>query len=309
MLRSFSSMFLFLGTITLAISVSGTAYSAEPTSKKAKTTSAKEEAIEEVELFQAIEAKQVSVDFLPKDATQATIIFHNETKKPLKIKLPDTFGAVHVLAQLGGGMGGMGGGMGGMGGGGMGGGGMGGGGMGGGQGMGGGMGGGGMGGGGMGGGGMGGGGMGGGGMGGGGMGGMGGGGGLFRVEPDQPRKLRVHTVCLEHGKKDPNPRMKYKLVRIEEVDGGKEVEQVCRLLGYNQVNQNVAQAIAWHYTDGMSWMELAHKPRMVSQYTGIELFFSEYEIQAAMRLAGRIETHVASTSSSSVPGNSGGSGR
>ena len=303
MLRLFSSMLLSLGLITVAISVSAPARAAEPTSKKSKTTTEKE-VVEEVELFAAIEAKQVSVDFLPKDATQATIVFLNETKKPLKIKLPETFGAVHVLGQMGGmGMGGGGMGGGGMGGGGMGGGGMGGGGMGGGQGMGGGMGGGG--------GGMGGGGMGGGGMGGGGMGGggMGGGGGLFRVEPEQPRKLRVQTVCLEHGKKDPNPRLKYKLVRLEEVDGGNEVEQVCRLLGYNQVSQNVAQAIAWHYTDGLSWTDLAHKPRMVSEYTGIELFFSEYEMQAAMRLAGRIESHVASVPSGSVPGTSGGTGR
>jgi hypothetical protein len=103
--------------------------------------------------------------------------------------------------------------------------------------------------------------------------------------------------------------MKYKLVKLEEVDGGTEVEHVCRLLGYNQLNQNVAQAIAWHYTDGLSWNELAHKPRVVSKYTGIELFFSQFEIQAAMRVAGQIEQHVASTSSSAHQGTSGGTGR
>ncbi len=135
---------------------------------------------------------------------------------------------------------------------------------------------------------------------------------MFLVSPDQPRKLKVQTVCLEHGKKDPNGRMKYKIVRLEEVNGGKEVEQVCRLLGYGQLNQNVAQAIAWHYTDNLSWMELSEKPRVISRYTGIELFFSSFEIQQAMRVANQIEQHLASdkssTSSSSYIGTSGGRG-
>ncbi|MFM2216574.1 MAG: hypothetical protein RL240_892, partial [Planctomycetota bacterium] len=143
-----------------------------------------------VEMFDAMDQGLIQVDYIGKDSTQANLIFKNKSGESLDIVLPETFGAVPVVAQGigmgGGGMGGMGmggGGMGGMGGGGMGG--MGGGGMGGGgQGMGGGMGG--MGGGGM--GGMGGGGMGG--MGGGGMGGMGMG-GMMRVEPDRPRKFAV----------------------------------------------------------------------------------------------------------------------
>jgi hypothetical protein len=145
----------------------------------------------------------------------------------------------------------------------------------------------------MGGGGMGGGGMGGmGGMGGGGMGGMGG--GMFRVEPDQPRKMKVATVCLEHGKKDPTPRVKYKLIRLEQFSNDPRVEEVCRQLGYNRVNQNLAQAVAWHFTNGLTWQELANKPRVISQYTGIELFFSPFEIQGGMRWASQIEQQVAS---------------
>ncbi len=90
----------------------------------------------EVELFRAIADKQLDVEYVAKDATQANLIFRNQSSEPLNIKLPETFETVPVLEQRMGGMGGMGGGgMGGMGG--MGGGGMGG--MGGGQGMGGGM--------------------------------------------------------------------------------------------------------------------------------------------------------------------------
>ncbi len=235
-----------------------------------------------VEMFQAMDQGLLTVDYIGKDATQANLIFKNLTGQPLDVVLPSTFGAVHVLAQgmMGGmGMGGMGGGgMGGMGGGGMGGmgGGMGGmgGGMGG-QGMGGGMGGGGM----M--GGMGG-GMGGmGGMGGGGMGGMG---GMMRVQPDKAQKMTVATLCLEHGKADPTPRMKYKVVRLSEVNDSPVVEELCKAVATGKVSQNTAQAAAWHVANGLTWESLVHKPRVISQYTGVEMFFSQFEVQAAMRL-------------------------
>jgi hypothetical protein len=169
--------------------------------------------------------------------------------------------------------GGGGGGMGGMGGGG-------------GQGMGGGMGG-------MG-GGMGGGGMGGmgGGMGGmgGGMGGMGGGGmgGMFRVNPERPGKLKVPCVCLEHGKQDPNPRMKYKIVPLEQVNVDPRVRDLCTVLGQGKVAQNTAQAAAWHIANRMSWDELAHKNRIESQYTGNVKFFNPIELQSAFQLTGLI---------------------
>jgi len=248
-------------------------------SRKSKKAEAKT-----VEMFQAMDEGLLTVDYIGKDATQANLLFRNKGDEPLNIVLPTTFGAVPVLAQMmggmgGGGMGGMGGmgggGMGGMGGGGMGGGGMGG--MGGGQGMGGGMGGGGMGGGGMGGGGMG--GMGG--MGGGGMGGMG---GMMRVEPDRVQKMTVATVCLEHGKTDPNPRMKYKVVRLSEVNDSPVIEELCKSLAAGKVSQNTAQAAAWHVANGLTWQELVQKPRVISEYTGVEMFFSRYEVQAAMRL-------------------------
>jgi hypothetical protein len=237
--------------------------------KSAKKSNKKADA-KAVEMFQAMEDGLLTVDFIGKDAKEANLIFKNKVKEPINVVLPETFGAVPVLAQGmmggmgGGGMGGMGGGgMGGMGGGGMGG-------MGGGQGMGGGMGGGGM-----------------GGMGGGGMGGMGGGGmmggGMMRIEPDMPRKMTVATLCLNHGKADPNPRMKYKVVRLAEVNDSPVIEEFCKALATGKVSQNTAQAAAWHVANGLTWEELVRKPRVVSEYTGVEMFFSKFEIQAAMR--------------------------
>jgi hypothetical protein len=225
-------------------------------------------------LFEAMDAGHVDVKIIPKDATQANVLIKNLTDKPLELRLPKTFASVPILAQMGmgGGMGGMGGGgMGGMGGGGMGGGGQaGGGGMGG---------------------------MGGGGMGMGG-GGMGGGGGFMRVPPERMKKLAVTTVCLEHGKPDPNPKMAYKMVPLEQFTDNPEVAVLCEALGYGQVTQNTAQAAAWHLMDGLSWQELAAKNRVESKYTGNIRWFSPIELRTAMAVV-REATRIAQQRGSS----------
>ena len=228
------------------------------------------------ELFQAMDAGQVDVKIIPKDATQANVLIKNLTDKPLELRLPKAFASVPVLAQMG-----MGGGMGGMGGGGMGGMGGGGGGQAGGGGMG---------------------GMGG----GGGMGGMGGGGmgggGFMRVPPERMKKLAVTMVCLEHGKPDPNPKMAYKMVPLEQFTDNPRVRVLCEALGYGQVTQNTAQAAAWHIMDDLSWQELAAKNRVESKYTGNIRWFSPIELRTAMavvREATRIAEERGSSESSS----------
>src|SRR5688572_19321203 len=54
-----------------------------------------------IELFAGMEAGELEVKIIPKDATKGTIIVENKTGKPVTIKLPDAFGAVPVLAQFG----------------------------------------------------------------------------------------------------------------------------------------------------------------------------------------------------------------
>ena len=145
-------------------------------------------------------------------------------------------------------------------------------------------------------------GMGGGGMGGMGMGGMGMGGGMFELQPDKVRKMKVTTVCLEHGKKDPNPRVKYKMVRLESFNPDGKIAEVCKALGYGKIPQNTAQAAAWHFANGISWQELSAKPKVVSQYTGVQMWFSPFELQNAMRFSQEVEKTVAANSSESRSG-------
>src|SRR5690606_17781624 len=66
------------------------------------------EAAETVEMFAAIEAGDIEIKFIPKNANQATFVLINKTKRPLSVKMPAAFAGVPVLAQFGmGGMGGM----------------------------------------------------------------------------------------------------------------------------------------------------------------------------------------------------------
>ena len=128
-------------------------------------------------------------------------------------------------------------------------------------------------------------GMGGMGMGGGGM-GMGGGGGMMgggfmRVPPERMKKIAVNTVCLEHGKKDPNPKVAYKIIPLEQFTDDPQIKIVCEALGYHQITQNTAQAAAWHIMDEMSWQDLAKKNRVESRYVGNIPWFSAIELRTA----------------------------
>jgi hypothetical protein len=213
-------------------------------------------AAETVEMFAGIKAGQIDVTLIPKDATQCNVLIKNKTDKPLSVKLPEAFAGVPVLAQMdmdmGGGFD------------------SGGGGGGGGQAFGGGMG-----------------GMMGGGMGmmGGGMGmGMGGGGGMWNVAPEKVGKFKVTTVCLEHGKPDPRPAMKYTIKPIKEFTEKAEVRELLEVLGTGRVPQRVAQAAAWHLSNGMSWQELAAKELRFANGTR-RPYFSRQEIMAGMQVA------------------------
>ncbi len=205
-------------------------------------------AAKRVELFEAIKAGDIAVKLIPKDAKEANVLIENKAKQPLEIKLPEAFAGVPVLAQIGGlGGGGFGGGNLGGGGGGAGGGN---------QGFGGGM---------------------------GGMGGMGMG-GMFNVAPDKVGKIRVPTVCLEHGKADPNPRVAYEIRPIESFTQDRRVAEVCKMLGRGEVTQNAAQAAAWHFTDGLTWEQLAAKDRVKLSNGYTEKYFSPQELAVAMRV-------------------------
>lgn len=198
-----------------------------------------------VEFFEGVESGVFEYKVIAKGPEGGSILVTNTTDEALTVQMPQSFVTVPVLKQLGGlGGGGLGGG--GLGGGGLGGGGLGGG---GGQTQGGGLGGGG--------GGLGGGGLGGGGLGGGGLGGFGG--GLQSIPPDKTISLKYVSVCLEHGKPDPTPRGKRKIVKVEDYTENVVLRELIAMVGTGQMAPKAAQAAVWNVTDNMTWQQLAAK--------------------------------------------------
>ena len=113
---------------------------------------------------------------------------------------------------------------------------------------------------------------------------MGGGGmgGFMRIAPQRQQKVAVTTVCLEHGRPDPTPKMAYKIVPLNVVTKDDRVHVLCEALGNGQVAQNTAQAAAWNLMDKLSWEKLATKNRVESKYTGNVRWFSPIEIRQAI---------------------------
>jgi hypothetical protein len=215
-----------------------------------------------VEFFQAMEDGQVDVKFIAKSDRAARLLITNTTKQPVKLRLPEAFAGVPVLAQFGGG--GRGGGGGGFGGGGRGGGGGGLGGGGGQQSVGGGLGG------------------GGGGLGGG---GAGGGGGFFSVPPEETAKINVSVVCLDHGLQNPSSSNPYKIVPASDHLDKPAVIELLKAFGRGELQHGAAQAAAWHLNNDMNWNELAAKLAGTRRSPRRPPYFSREEIQAGVSYA------------------------
>jgi hypothetical protein len=190
----------------------------------------------------------VAIRFIPNDARSAQVIVTNKSKRPLTLRLPDAFAGVPVLAQMGGMGGGAGFGAGGIGGvpQNVGGGGAQN------QGM--------------------------------GIGQPGGGGGPFSLPPEKTRTLKVATVCLEHGKRDPGPRVPYRMTALDSCTSDTRLADVMAGLSSGQISQKVAQAAAWHVASGLSWERLAAEAIHMAGGDPDIPFFTPAELVAARRV-------------------------
>ncbi len=213
---------------------------------------------EPVEFFAAIEAGQIEAKLIPKNALGGNVLIENKTDKPLNVKVPEAAVGVPMNFQFGGGaQGGFGGGQqGGLGGQ------QGGqqqqqgGGIGGGQQQ--------------------------GGFGGGQQGG--GGGGFFSVPPERVVSLPFNSVCLEHGKPEPTPSSRYKLVPVEQVSQDPVLYELLTVVGTGKVDSQAAQAAAWHLTDKMSFQQLAAKAMTHLGGQAPTPYFSQAQLQGAQQL-------------------------
>jgi hypothetical protein len=229
---------------------------AGPSDKTAEAAKAPAATKKPVDLFDAMKSGDIDVKFIAKNSREGQLLVKNKTDQPLTVKLPDAFAAVPVLAQAAAAAGGNRGGnrsYGGGGGGGnqnqsVGGGGIGGG------------------------------------IGGGG--GRGGGGGAFDVAPEKVAKIKLETVCLEHGKKEPSASVPYEIRPIDTFTSDPKVQELCKLLGAGELNQHAAQAAAWHLANHMTWEQLTDK-KTHHLLGGDKVYFSAADIRSAMQITDR----------------------
>jgi hypothetical protein len=109
------------------------------------------------------------------------------------------------------------------------------------------------------------------------------GGGFFNVPAEKVAKLKVATVCLEHGKDEPRPAIPYEIKPLEQVSSDPRVAEVLKQFSHGKSTQRVAQIAAWHLANNMSWQQLAEKH--IEHLNGqVEPYFAADEIRAAMAL-------------------------
>lgn len=110
------------------------------------------------------------------------------------------------------------------------------------------------------------------------------GGGPFSLPPEKVRRFRVPTVCLEHGRREPAPRIPYVMKPLEAQGGDPRIGDVLMSLSSGHVSQKAAQAAAWHVANGLSWERLAGE---ASKRLGGEPdlpFFAPADLMAARQL-------------------------
>ena len=80
---------------------------------------------------------------------------------------------------------------------------------------------------------------------------------FFSIPPEKTVQLGLRSVCLNHGRPNPNAGMKYRLTKVESYTTDPVLQQL--LEDYSpRTNKDVQQAVAWHLANGLSWKQLAN---------------------------------------------------
>jgi len=80
---------------------------------------------------------------------------------------------------------------------------------------------------------------------------------LWNIAPEKVGRLKLPSVCLAFGAPNPRPKYPYEIRPLDELTTDPVLAEVLVMLGGGQLSQDVAQLVAWHQENGMSWNRLA----------------------------------------------------
>jgi hypothetical protein len=117
--------------------------------------------------------------------------------------------------------------------------------------------------------------------------------GIFKVEPEKVGKLKITTVCLEHGKPDPKARIEYALKPLDSLTSNAKTIETVRMLARGEIDQKSAQAAAWHVENGLTWQKLARGVG-TRHLSGIfEPMFTREQLKRAQAIVAEAEARAA----------------
>jgi hypothetical protein len=113
---------------------------------------------------------------------------------------------------------------------------------------------------------------------------------LMDIAPEKVGQRNIELLCLDHGKPNPRPAIKYQVKPIGEVTDKPGVAETCELLGSGKISHRAAQLAAWHFSDDMSWEKLAglrYKVALVNKptYTKAEIDAGKKAAEKALEMA------------------------
>jgi len=119
---------------------------------------------------------------------------------------------------------------------------------------------------------------------------------IFSIPPEKIVRAPVRSVCLEHGRPEPNARMEYRVFPVERFSRDPVLHELLAAVAKGRTRQKAAQAAAWHLADGMSWKELARlKFRRLGGLPDAP-HFSARELAEAQRLVKKSHKQAAQVS-------------
>lgn len=95
--------------------------------------------------------------------------------------------------------------------------------------------------------------------------------GFFSIPPQATVGLKLASVCLEYGRREPSATMTYSLRPVESFSSDPALEKL--LASYSpRVSRDAMQAAAWHLASDLDWAKLRSLPKSGLQPVGARLF-------------------------------------